>query len=318
MNQAVAIRDSCDPFSQALSLLFKEAKNPSELKEKYRKEMTPLVTQVALKIGAIETEKTIAERAIPVFAGTISIFLMEQTNGGHQTQEWAALVASRPLAQLFREGYTALHALLSHTSPLGKGFFQVESFVERLEQYATLKKEGVWCGYQHYAAARASRQEEVTLQEFAEWLAAETNAQRHLNEGETVAQFVYEHGTWAIVVTRVLLNIFYSGKPSFVMDFQKLRKMVDAMLAEKKRGKKKWKTRAEKHYEVFFETVPDKFKQPLLTKSKTSEAVSSAWKTFCSFVDLRTSREKNIDYACLAVGIPPPGLSKEARKTFGP
>ena len=40
--QAVAVRDPRDPFSQALSLLLKEAKNPRELKEKYRKELKEL------------------------------------------------------------------------------------------------------------------------------------------------------------------------------------------------------------------------------------------------------------------------------------
>ncbi len=316
--QAIAVRDPRDPFSQALSLLFKEAKNPRELKEKCRKEMILLVTQVAFKIGAIDTEKSIAERAIPVFAGVISMYLMEQTKGGSDTRVWASEVAMRELKELFRRGFTMLDVFIKHLSPRGKGLLlehRVVSFVEYLEQYATLSKNGMWIGYQEYTKENALRLEEVTLREFAEWLGKETKAQKHLEPGETLAQFQYAHGSWAVVVTRILLNVFAFGKPSFVMNYQKLKKITDATVAARK--EQQWRTRAERHYEAFLATVPERFQQVLKQENKTTEAVGFAFNLLRNFADRRTSHAKSVDYACLAVGIPSPGLSKEAQQVFG-
>ncbi|MFA6295612.1 MAG: hypothetical protein WC666_04340 [Candidatus Paceibacterota bacterium] len=79
--------DRRDPFTQALAFLFRNEKNPLALRQKLREEMIPLVTQVAVKIGGIDTEKAVRDRVLAVFSGVISLHLVNLTKGGIKPKE---------------------------------------------------------------------------------------------------------------------------------------------------------------------------------------------------------------------------------------
>src|SRR3989344_8974643 len=240
MNQSVAVRDTRDPFSQALSLLFREAKNPDKLKEKYREEITPLVTQVALKIGAIDTEKVIAERAIPVFVGMISLHLAGIKNGSATLTDWVAEIQSETLSTLFRKGYTMFHSVkdIMVTVELSDGGYNTPmSPVERMELYSNYKEQGVWAGYALYTAHIASREGIETKRDFCLWLVEITHGReiaREANQNE-IDPGGLDEGT---IIRRCLYNILFIGKPSLHMDYHKVESMV---IAAKRPG---WRVRA--------------------------------------------------------------------------
>ncbi len=322
--QAVAVRDPRDPFSQALSLLFKEAQNPRELKEKYRKELTPLVTQVALKIGAIDTEKAIAERAIPVFVGTIGIFLMKETGGAYNAEKWRTLISSCPIAHLFREGYTLVHDIIKKRWRLevrvGEQSVFYETAIERMVVFATYRVDGMWAGYALYADEADGVAQESTRRAFAEWL-------MHNFQGRTVAREAAEkvfsepdEMDTGDIIRRALYHVFDTGKPSLKMDFRRARDLV-----HRARKSTDWLVKAEGRFNAFVETLPSHFRNAFSTpvKKETPEErglhgeMESVWHNLQWICRKRTNALEAIDEVCVNTGIQPPILGKKAKKILG-
>lgn len=322
--QAVAVRDPRDPFSQALSLLFKEAKNPRELKEKYRAEMAPLVTQVAFKIGAIDTEKSISERAIPVFAGVISMYLMEQTKGEGGVEKWSTEILSHPFSHLFRRGYTLIHDILKGRSRLevrqGEKSIFYETTTERIEAFATHREEGMWAGYALYADEADGVAQEKTRRAFADWLVEKYKGREVMRKARERLLSEPDGFDYGEIIRKALYNVCYTGKPSLQMDFRRARDIVDG--AQKN---KRWFVEAQKHLDSFVAGLPQHFRDAFFTPVK-KEAVQergihgeaeSVLRNLQAICTKKFGRLEAIDDVCVNTGVPPPILGKTAKAFLG-
>jgi len=309
----IQIRDSNDPFTQTLAFLFKTAKNAPELKQKMRQEMIPLITQVAIKIGTIDTEESIRDLALPVFTGTISLHLAHVVNDKEcdVMEEWTRQIATQNLSTLFRQGYTLIDELIKKVRKERKSvlFFRAETFGERVQKYSTHIENGVWAGYEFYRKKLTSYVDERTLHEFAVWLFEKSGVSVHeLRQGLVDVDIDIPD----TMVARVLLNVLHSGRICADLNFRKVRDIVDAA-----RTNQKWWVRAQKHYSSFVESLPEEFRQHLIRDdSQITESVASTLKMAKKLTDKRTSKYKNIDDVCFMTGLNPPGLTKEARKMF--
>lgn len=306
------IRDSKDPFTQTLAFLFKTAKDAPELKQKMRKDMIPLVTQVAIKIGGIDTEQSVRDRALPVFTGIISLHLANVVNGKEHDaiEEWAKQIATHDLGMLFRKGYTLIDELIKNVRVSRKDdpFLRVQSFAERMQAYSTHIENGVWAGYELYLKQLTSYTDEKILHEFAVWLFEKAGTPVHkLRHDLDIDVEIPE-----TMVSRVLFNVLHSGRISSDLNFKKVRDIVDAA-----RANQKWWVRAQKHYSSFGENLPEKFRKCLArSDSEVTKSMTSTLAAVKRLTNKRTSRYKNIDNICLMAGLNPPGLTKEARKMF--
>lgn len=323
-SQAVAVRDPRDPFSQALSLLFKEAKNPQELKEKYRKEMIPLITQVAFKIGAIDTEKSIAERAIPVFAGIISIYLMEQTKGEARAETWVHELSPHELPHLFRKGYTLIHDILRERSRLevrkGEKTIFYETTVERIEVFATHREGDMWVGYTLYADEADGVAQERVRRDFAAWLMQGLHGKKLKQEANEKLFSEPEEFNHGEIIRRVLYNVCYTGEPSLRMDFRRARDIVD-----KAQKSKIWIKDATRNLETFVAGLPPSFRDAFsvpVRKEATEERgiygeAESVLRNLNAICLKKFGRLEAIDDVRVNTGVPPPILGKTAKALLG-
>jgi len=320
--QAVALRDPRDPFSQALALLFKEASNPRELKEKYWKEMIPLVTQVAFKIGAIDTEKSVAERAIPVFVGIISIYLAKQTGGVGNARQWIDEISAHDFSNLFRMGYTLIDLILKKRWRLevrsGDKTRFYTTAVERIEVFATHRQDGVWAGYQLYADELDGVLREQVRIEFADWLSKNYHGSAEIRKAKSKLfsePEIFDHGE---IIRRVFYNVCYNAIPSIRMDWNRARSIVDE--AKKNRS---WISGAKERFAEFVSGLPEQFRQefaiPVGKEITSGRGIFGEAENVLGNLNAISSKKKYgrafaIDYICVQTGVSPPMLSIVARK----
>ena len=319
------IRDKRDPFTQALAFLFRSEENVLTLRRKLHKEMISLVTQVAVKIGGIDTEKAVRDRALAVFTGIVSLYLMNLTKGSNNPEEWSRIVSSGDLRILFQRGYTMIHEILHGRWKLeiekdGKRIFY-ETRTERLEQFAVHRINDQWAGYILYLKEATSLKEEILWSEFANWLKDDYSGKREhrriseqslFHEGE-----LFEEGE---IIRRVFYYILHSGKPSFIMNFRIAREIVDHAQKDKK-----WLQKATINYSRFVTSLPLRFQECFLYQVREDEPgnsimseVSSVWRNVKWICRKRkhSNRSEAIDSVCINTGVPSPGLSKSNRTTF--
>jgi hypothetical protein len=245
-----------DPFSQALALLLRE-KGAKKLKKKLYDEMVPLIVQVAGRIGAMDYENTISERALPVFAGTISLALMEKTGGVANVCVWAREVKSAGMTVLFRRGFTMVHNLVNlpkepHDFQIwlmgeydGPQLYRDKNTAEVLEHYATKRTNGRWSGFESYsdeAAFRLKLQSRFELALFLGRLVKAENAMRSQPE------LRFDH---MVIMCRILLNVFCSGKASAYGDSNLIVEAVEAA-----HSKKTWWKDADRNRRRFLDSLP--------------------------------------------------------------
>jgi len=306
-------RDLADPFTQALRILLKE--KGLEFKEKTQSEMTALIKQIAIKIGAHDTVKVIRDRALPFFTGTISIYLASLTDkigtGENQVARWVDEINVVDMKTLFRKGYTILDNFGRHTSRKVNFLMEVrtESRLEAMEAYATHRDEGIWDGYVHYASFKTVFDQSLLLEEFSQWLV------KNAKDGAKAARAKEEDSEDIIdsnvIVFRMILNLLHTGKISFSMTYQRIRDIV-----EQARGNKKWERNAEARYKKFVSLLPQPFKKALETEEVTevTKAVAYALSQAHGMTHLTKSIEEDIDIACLNSGIMSPGESLRIRR----
>ena len=302
----ITIRNSDDPLTKTLAFLFKAETSAQKLKLKMRSEMIPLVTQVAIKIGAIHSEKSVRDRALPVFTGVISIYLASITDGKNceVLEEWVKTLNDNNLNTLFRKGYTMLHEVVTNVH-FGKDGMTggLQTSIERVEYYATFKDKGLWMGYAEFAADLQSYRRMLGERDFAKWLVRKTMA------GEDVAERVggYEPDE---VVNIIVFNLFHSNKLSFEMSYRKVKEICEA--AQKN---KEWLKRAKARYESFKASLPPRFKSILTMTDRYDRSLEHfLFNNARKIAGKRTSLAANIDFLCLMTGVPAPGLTKEARE----
>ncbi|MEI8328352.1 MAG: hypothetical protein WCG02_04450 [Candidatus Taylorbacteria bacterium] len=305
------IRDKRNPFTQALSFLFRNEKDVDALKRKLRKEMIPLVTQVAIKIGGIGTEGAVRNRSLEMFTGMISMHLAQITVGkqGDLISEWADIVKGADLALLFRKGYTVLNEYIpfeDNSVSFGdwvanirsrslKGAFFMK--VEYLEKHSTNRdKEGFWTGYAHLNHMYILKEQF----EYALWLVRQAKAEQNVIEDRTL------YMDSETVVSRILINIFLSGRVSMAMDYRRVKRVID--LAH---GKKHWLVEAMKRYERFLLTVPESFRSSILTEGRSLHGRQRMfWEMVEGWSTKRLTHDQAIDDLCMYVAINPPGLQQ--------
>ena len=303
------IRNSQDPFTQTLVFLFRTTKNEFELRRKVRADIVPLVTQVAVKIGSIGTEQSVRDQALPVFTGTISLYLASVVSGRKcdVIEEWAKQVTTNDLGTLFRKGYTLIDELVRNTGANRDGgrYLEVKTFAERIREYTTHIENGVWAGFDLYQNRLTAYADKKMLDEFASWL--------FLKAGTPTRKSVCEaNGDFDIaetMVSRVLVGVLHSGKISSVLNLKKVRAIVRAA-----RGNPKWWARAQKHYASFVKNIPEKFRKCLdRTDSEVTKSVVLALGLAKSLVDGKMSRDESVDRVCLDAGLNPPGLTEKVK-----
>ena len=254
----IKVRDSRDPFTQALAYLFKTRGDAPELRQKMRGVMIPLVTQVAVKVDAIDTEQSVRDKALPVFTGVISLHLADIVNGKEcdEIEEWVKQITTYDLQTLFRKGYSLIDGLVRNVSIQKKDdpFFRIQTFAERMREYSTHVENGEWSGYKFYQNKLSYYQGEKVLDEFAEWLSRKAGVIFNpslVNTGGTVDMS-------STIVSRVIFSIMHSDRISVDINLKGVRAIVDSA-----RTTKNWWSRAEKRCNKFIEGLPHKFIEAL-------------------------------------------------------
>lgn len=305
------IRDSRDPFTQGLAILLRTAKDATRLKRELKAKMAPLVVQVAVKIGGVDTERSVRDRALPVFTGIISLYLAKLVYGKdcNAPEEWAKVIANNDLVTLFRQGYTMLDELVKNQriGKRGGGYKECETVSDRLILYATHRVDHVWAGFQLYRRDALDYSEEQSLQDLSKWLAGKEVTRRMMQEN----QLKEEIDTPEMIVRRALLNFLHSGKVSIVLNFKKVRGIVDSAQANKK-----WLERAQMRFTAFIERLPDDLRPVNREDGLIEDVLESTLRYVVDIATRKYSRAEAVDGLCLFAGLNPPGLTKEARDVF--
>lgn len=272
--------------------------------------MSPLVTQVAIKIGAIDTEKSLRDRALPVFTGIISLHLANVVNGRecNVIDEWAMQITNHDLKVLFRKGYTLIDELVKKIIEGKKAghVLATQSFAERIQHYSTHTENGVWAGYGYYQKQLTSYLDAKALHEFALWLFEKAGTPVTKIHRDIDIQ------TPETMVSRVLFNVLHSGKITPILDLRKVRRIADTAS-----NNQKWFDRSQNHYSSFLESLPERFRQYLVRDdSDIRIIIVAALNVAKRLVNESTERDRNIDHICLMSGLNPPGFMKEEQKNF--
>jgi|GEM_PF-6414540 len=219
---AVAVQrlDPHDPFSQALAFLLKK-RNAAATREKFKKLMVPAVQSVAVKIGTLDLAQKVTELALPVFTGTVSLYLVDSTGGVSDVPKWAEMLQTNELTLLFRQGYTLVYKFCqlptNHTD--FKGWLSGEdsrnsvvstspSLIESLEKFATSRSHGVWNGYGVYVKSFYRQSDFKRKFELAVEIARLAGAEKDLRSDE---ELLVDH---TVSICRAMLNVLDSGKIS--------------------------------------------------------------------------------------------------------
>jgi hypothetical protein len=308
------IRDKRDPFTQALGYLLKQDKDAVAFKQKLRQEMIPLVTQVAVKIGAIVTEKSVRDQALEVFTGVISLHLAHTSvaEKGDLVVNWVEEIRSSDLELLFRKGFTLIDELLDidenqvsfsdwfcdiKRRKIHSSFHQMHSTfltqVEHLVHHATSRDEtGLWIGYQSLRGLFDTKERF----EYIMWLIGQAGAEKEVEANRGI---YYDPD---IIANRIATNLMLTGKVTLAMDYPRVERVITAAY-----GQKRWLATAKARYRKFLKTAPEHFQRSV------SEKGENIWKSQVYFWEMvndwpkkKLDHRTSIENLCLAVAVNSP------------
>lgn len=277
-----------------------------------------MVTTMAVKIGGIESETAVRDRALTTTTGVMSIYLatIPVPRDAEVVGLWAREVERQGLMVLFRKGYGLLKEVFDlrqidvsfgswvANSVSGQAQTRPEADdARRMELIATKTKNGSWIGYAEFLEERAYRINEHVSNDFALWLVRKVSAERDVVDHADLYQEAH------LFVERVILNLMHTGKLTNGMDYQTVRKIV-----KEARGNAAWHARGMRRYRTFLKTIPARFLPHLEPGRALARTLNSFWEAIDDLRKGKRSASFLTSFLSAHMGILSPGFREKLER----